>query len=141
MTRSTGYRTFEAGPPFDSVLYAIEFADSVLQLGGAAGIEYGDWDADTPAYRGISDRFADALSIFGIIAQHDTTKHLREYVIPLWATHSYNHHVLVERFVWTKEQEVQVERDFRAITHALCIGGFLVPCKKSSRSCWRKHGK
>jgi hypothetical protein len=139
--REAGLRSFEAGPPFDSVLYAIEFADTVIQIDGATGIEYAEWSGDTPKCRGISDRLADAISIFSTVARYDTTKHLREYIVPLWKTRGYDRHVLVKRFSWTEEQEVQLEKDLRAIAHALCIAGFLVPCKASSSACWRKHDK
>jgi hypothetical protein len=126
------HRSFEDGPPFVSLLEAIEYADTVLQIDGARAIEYREWNGKGPRKHGISDRYADAISIFGIVHHHDVGNGIRSWV------RVYLSPGVVE-IEWTDAQETRINRAIKAMIHELCALGFLVPCKAAARGCRRRR--
>jgi hypothetical protein len=124
-------RSFEDGPPFLSLLEAIEYADTVLQIDGARAIEYREWSAKGPRKNGISDRYADAISIFGVVHHHDVGDGIRSWV-RLYLSPG------VVKIEWTEAQEMRINKAIRAMVHELCVLGFLIPCKAIAKGCRRR---
>jgi hypothetical protein len=116
-------------PPFATLLEAIEFAESVLQVHGAAARDYEKGNGGAPCYN-ITDGFADALTVSSIVrgVESDRCRMIVEYLAP---------HAKHGPMEFSEVQVEQLKKTITLMTHQLCSHQLLVPCR-NVRWCGRR---